>query len=157
MALCIDESGVLATLYVQFLNVNLAQLYLRRETETITFHQQVSILKNHRIATIDYILSGFTETTAGIDIAADGAGTLLSQQGLEIGMLADKLVAGREVEDDISTRERQIVAGRNWCPHILADLNAKLRAIGSDKDLGFCTDGNCVTCINACDGVHILR
>ena len=71
-------------------------------------------------------------------------------------MLADELIAGREIEDDIGTRERQIVAGRNWCPHILADLHTKLHAIRSDKDLGFCTDRNCITSINAGDGVHIL-
>ena len=156
MALGIDVGGVLATLYAQLLDVDLTLLYLWRETETISFHQQLSVLENHGIATIDHILRGLTETTAGIYIAADGTGTLLSQQGLEIGMLTNELVAGREVEDDIGTRERQIVAGRNRCPHIFADLNAKLHTIGSDKDLGFCTDGNSVTCINACDGVHIL-
>ena len=78
MTLGIDERGVLTTLYAQFLNVDLTLLYLWRETEAVTFYQQLSVLENHCITTIDHILCGFTEAAAGIYIAADGTSTLLS-------------------------------------------------------------------------------
>ena len=136
----IDERSVLATLYAQLLNIDLALLDLGRETETIALNQQMSILENHSITAIDEILCGFAETAAGIDITADGAGTLLSQQGLEVSMLANEFVAGREVEDDVCTREGEIIAGRDGCPYIFADLHTELHAIGSDKEFGFSTD-----------------
>ena len=80
MALGIDKRGVLTTLYTQLLNIYLALLDLGREAETITFYKEMSILEDHGVATIDEILCGFTEAAAGIDIATNRAGTLLSQQ-----------------------------------------------------------------------------
>lgn len=50
----------------------------------------MSILEDHSVAAIDHILCRFAETAAGIDVGTDGACTLLRQQTLQIGMLADK-------------------------------------------------------------------
>ena len=94
MTLGIDERRVLTTLYTQFLDINLTGFDLWLDTETIALYQQMSILIYHRISTIDQILGRFAKTTAGIDIAADGAGTLLSKQRLEISMLTNQFVAG---------------------------------------------------------------
>ena len=105
MTLGVDERGVLTTLYTQFLDIDLTSLNLRLDAEAIALYQQMAVLKDHRISTIDKILGGLAKTAAGIDIAADGAGTLLSKQRLEISMLTNQFVAGREVEDDICTRE----------------------------------------------------
>ena len=55
-------------------------------------------------------------------------------------MLADELVTGREVEDDIGSCQGQIVAGRNRCPDILTDLDTELHAITRHKELGLGTD-----------------
>ena len=50
-------------------------------------------------------------------------------------MLSDKLVAGREVEDDIGSSKCKIVTWRCGCPYILADFNAELNAIAGYKYL----------------------
>ena len=111
VALGVDERGVLTTLYTQFLDIDLTSLNLRLDAEAIALYQQMAVLKDHRISTIDKILGGLAKTAAGIDIAADGAGTLLSKQRLEISMLTNQFVAGREVEDDICSSQR----GRDYC------------------------------------------
>ena len=78
MTLGINKRSVLTALHTQFFDIDLALLDLGREAEAITFNQHFSVLEDHRIATIDHILRGFTKTTAGIDISANGTGTLLS-------------------------------------------------------------------------------
>ena len=106
----------------------------------------MAILINHRIAAIDHILRRFAKATAGIDVPTDGAGTLLSQKRLQIVVLANDLVAGREVEDDVGTCHRQIVARRNRCPHVLADLYAKLHAVSRHEEFRICTDRDDPAC-----------
>ena len=51
-------------------------------------------------------------------------------------MLANELIAGREVQDDVCTCHRQVVAGWNGCPDVLADLDAKLD-VTHLEELGF--------------------
>ena len=145
-SLGIDERGVLTTLSAQLLDVDLTHLDLWLQGETVAFDEQLTILEEHRVASIDHILRRLTETTAGIDIATDGTGTLLRQERLQIGVLANELVAGREVEDDIGSCQGQIVAGRNGCPNILADLDTELHAITRHKQLGFGTDMDGAAC-----------
>ena len=108
MTLGVDERGVLTTLYTQFLDIDLTSLNLRLDAEAIALYQQMAVLKDHRISTIDKILGGLAKTAAGIDIAADGAGTLLSKQRLEISMLTNQFVAvlggiGAHTSSQIST------------------------------------------------------
>ena len=156
VTLGIDERGVLTTLYTQFLDVNLTGLDLRLDTEAVALYQQMAVLKDHRISAIDKILGGFAETAAGIDIAADGTSTLLSKQRLEISMLTNQFVAGREVEDDICTREGEIIAGRNRCPHILADLHTELHTTAGDEEFGLCTHGETAACKEEGRRIQIL-
>ena len=54
-------------------------------------------------------------------------------------MFPYQFVTGREVEDDVCTREGEIIAGWNRRPYILADFHAKLHAIGRNEELGLCT------------------
>ena len=105
------------------------------EGESGALDEQMTILKDQGIATIDGILSGFAKTTAGIHISADGTGTLLSQERLQISVLAQHLIAGREVEDNISTSHSQVITWGDRRPYVFADLNTKLHAIGGDKKL----------------------
>ena len=77
MTLCIDERGVLPTLASQPLYVYLCHLKLWLQGEPFSLSHQVTILENHGIATIHYILCALTKATTGIDVATNGAGTLL--------------------------------------------------------------------------------
>ena len=72
-------------------------------------------------------------------------------------MLAQQFVAGREVEDDVGTSHCQIVAWRDGSPYILANLHAKLHAVGSDEDLGISTDRHRATCKVDLRRIQILR
>ena len=56
MTLGVDERGVLTTLYTQFLDIDLTSLNLRLDAEAIALYQQMAVLKDHRISTIDHIL-----------------------------------------------------------------------------------------------------
>ena len=139
----IDERGIGLALRAQALNVNLCRLQLRLEREAVTLGQYVSILEYHGIAAIHHVLRGLTEATRRVDIAAERTGTLLSQQGAQIAVLAYQFVAGRTVEDNVGAGHRQPVAGRDGCPHVLTNLYAKLDAVAGlvDRRLGCQIDG----------------
>ena len=140
VALGIDECRILTTLRAQTLHIHLTHLDLRLEAETLALCQQMSILEDHRVAAIDHILCRFAETAAGIDVGTDGACTLLREQPFQIGMLADELVAGREVEDDVGTRQSEVVAGRYRSPDVFAYLHTELHAVGCHKQFGVSAD-----------------
>ena len=57
-------------------------------------------------------------------------------------MLADELVAGREVEDKVGTRQCQTVAGRRGSPHILADLDTEQHIVAGAEELCIRVDGD---------------
>ena len=117
----------------------------------------MSVLINEGAAAEDHILRRLAEAAAGVDIAADGAGTLLGQERLQVGMLADHLVAGREVQDDVGPCQRQVVAGRDRCPHVLADLHAELHAVAGDEYLRLGADVHGTACeVDVCR-VQVLR
>ena len=77
MTLCIDERGILTTLTTQSLHIYLSHLQLWLQGEPFSLSHQVTILENHGIATIHHILCALTKATTGIDVATNGAGTLL--------------------------------------------------------------------------------
>ena len=56
MTLGIDECGVHPTFGTQFLHVNLVHLQLGLERETRSFQDQMTVLKDQGIATVDCIL-----------------------------------------------------------------------------------------------------
>ena len=71
-------------------------------------------------------------------------------------MFANELIAGREVDNDVSTCHRQVVTGRNGCPDILTDLYAKLHVAHLEKlGLGRERDRR-ASQIDIC-GVQVLR
>ena len=132
----VDERRVCMALGTQALHINLSSLQLWLEREALTLDEQSAVLENHRVATIHHILCRFAKATRRIDVATHSARTLLSHQRAQVVVLADELVAGREVQDDIGTRHRQVVAGRNGCPDVLADFHAKLD-VTHLEELGF--------------------
>ena len=95
----------------------------------------MTIFEYQRVSTIYCVLCRFTESATGIHITADRTGTLLSQQRFQIRMLANQLVASREVQYDVGTSQCQIVAWWYGGPHILADLRTKLHTVGSHEYL----------------------
>ena len=55
-------------------------------------------------------------------------------------MLANQFVGCRQIQDDISTGHRQVVAGRNGCPNVLTNLNAQPHSVTGMNDNGLGRD-----------------
>ena len=136
MSLGIDERGVATALGTKSLDVHLCHLHLRLKREALTLCQQDTVFKYHRIAAIHNVLRRFTKAAAGIDIAADGSGTLLGEQRTQIGMFTNELIAGREVQHHLGTCQCQVIAWRDRCPHVLTDFHAELHAACRLEQLG---------------------
>ena len=93
-----------ATLGTQTLHINLSGHSLALHEETLALYQLATILIDECAAAIDDVLRGLAEAAAAIDISRHRASTLLSEQRLQVVVLADELVACREVEDKVGTR-----------------------------------------------------
>ena len=104
-----NKGRVRTALSTQQFDVNLRNLNLRLQREALALAQLLTILKNHGIAAVDNVLRRFSETAAGIYIAAHRAGTLLGKQLPEILVLAYQLIGGREIEDDVGSSQRETV------------------------------------------------
>ena len=136
VALGVDERRVGVALSTQALHINLGRLQLWLEGVALALDELRAILENHGVATIDKVLRRLAKTTRAIDIATHGSGTLLGQQGAQILVLADELVAGGAVENNLCASHREVVAGRNGCPDVLANLHAKLHLVRRLEDNG---------------------
>ena len=152
----IDERRVGITLGAQALHINLCALQLGLEREAVALNEQSAILENHGVATIDDVLCRLAKATRCIDIATHGARTLLGNQRAQVAMLTNELVAGREVDNDVSTRHRQVVAGWNGCPDVLTDLYAKLH-VAHLEELGFGRERDRRASQIDTGGVQVLR
>ena len=99
----IDKRAVVTTLTAHALIIDLRNNQLRFQRETGALTETLAVLIDDGIASIHHILCALTKAAAGIYIAAHSTGTLLREKILEVFMLANQLVGGAEVEDDVST------------------------------------------------------
>ena len=66
-------------------------------------------------------------------------------------MLADKLVAGREIANDVGASKCQISARGIGCPYVFAYFDAELYAIGGNEDLALrCEYGLLTSVVDGC-------
>ena len=156
IALGIDECRVGMSLGAQAFHVYLGYLHLGLQREALALSQQQAVLENHGIAAIDHILSRLAEATRAVHITAHRAGTLLSQKRAQVGVLAYQLIAGRTVQDNVGTGHRQVVAGGNGSPYVLADFYSKLHTVAGIEELGFCRHADLTTCQIDGRGVQVL-
>ena len=133
VSLRIHVSGVGSTLWAQSFHVNLCGLHLIFHDETVSLDKQFTILVNHGISTIDYILGTLTKATTTIHISRNGTCTLLCKQRLQVIVLANQFVTCGEVEDDVCTCQRQRVTGWYGSPNIFTNLNAKKHPVTSTE------------------------
>ena len=134
-ALGIDKGGVVASVAAQPLHVDLCCLHLTLGGEALSLGQQFAVFVDQGVAAIDHILRALAVARAAVDISGNGAGTLLGQQGLEVGMLADELVARREVAHNLGPAQREVVAGWRGRPYVLTDLHAEGHALAGAEEL----------------------
>ena len=141
-----NEGRIHAALGTQTLHINLFNLNLRLEVEAVALAEQLTVFVNDSIAAIDDVLRRLTKATATIDIARHCAGTLLTEQCLQVVVLTYQFIASREVQDDIGSRQRETIAGRCRCPYILAYLNAEVDTVGCREELRIGGDTNGTAC-----------
>ena len=78
-----------------------------------------------------------------IDVSADCARRLLFYQRSQIVVFADKVVTGRDVDDDLGSGHGGVCTGRDGCPQILAYFHAYPDAEAVDKQM--CAERNLTT------------
>ena len=136
VALGIHVCGIGTTFRAQTFYIYLHGTHLVFHREPFALGKQFTILVNHRITTIHYILCTLAKTTTTIHISRNGTGTLLGNERLEVIVLANEFVAGREVEDNVCTSQCQRIAGRNRSPYVFTYLNAKENTVARTEELG---------------------
>ena len=70
-----------------------------------------------------------------MDIACHATGGLLADQRTQVGVLADQLVAGGEVEDDVGSFHRQQGTGGDGNPQVFAYFDADFYLSGGEEQV----------------------
>ena len=125
----------MATLGEQALGIYLADDHLLFKTETLAAGKQGAVLVDEGIACKHHVLSGFAKAAGAIDVAGDAAGTLLTDEGEQVLVLADEFVGSTQVEDDFCPFQCQFAAGRNGCPEVFADFDAEAGLLGVEEQI----------------------
>ena len=95
---------------------------LRLHGEPLAFRQEAAALSNERVPAKNEVLRAFAVATGTIYVGAKAARTLSCNEAVQIGGLADEFVASAKIEDDFSTSQRVVRAGRNGSPKVFANL-----------------------------------
>ena len=133
---------------LQSLYVDLADDKLFFHRETGRFGKQVAVLGYDPVTGKDEVGARFAEAGRGVDIACHATGGLLADQRTQVGVLADQLVAGGEVEDDVGSFHRQQGTGGDGNPEVFAYLDAGSQPSRTEQQVAahrifFFPDGNC--------------
>ena len=131
----VNVGAIGATLGTKLKDVYLGDDNLRLEIEAFALRQQLPVFVNQGIATVNHVLCAFAEAASAVHIACHCTRTLLCEQTFKVGVFADKLVAGREVTNDVGPSKRQIGARRIGRPHVFAYFDTEFHTIGGNKDL----------------------
>ena len=111
-----------AALIAQLLHIHLGH---QQTTVEPPLRQHGAVFGDHLVSAENHIRGGLTLAGAGIDIAAQQLGALHGHQLAAVAVLADDVVASRQIADDSSPGRRQVHGGGAGSPHILADLKAQ--------------------------------
>ena len=107
--------------------------YIIRIQKLPVFCQNRTVFCDHAVAGEHQILGGFRLPGGHIDVAAEAAGRLLRNQLPPVFPLCNGLIAGREVQDHLCAAKAQGRTGRQRCPEILTELNAKADPVRRGK------------------------
>ena len=93
--------------------------------EHLALGQQCAVLRDEVVARKNEVLRGLTETGIRIQIRAQQTTGLLTNKVAAVARLADDLIRGRQVDDNVRAHLRQRGGRRVRHPQVLADLHAK--------------------------------
>ena len=130
------ERGVAAAFELQPLDVHVGddQLFVGREARG--FVQNAAVFGDDGVAGEHEVGGRFAEARRAVDIGRNRASRLLGHQLPQVGVFADRFGRCREVEDHLRAVERQLRRGRCGGPEVLADLDAELRAVDFEREVG---------------------
>ena len=93
--------------------------------EHLALGQQCAVLRNEVVARKNKVLRGLTETGICIQVRTQQSAGLLTNKVAAIARLADDLIRGRQVDDNVRASLRQRGGRRVRHPQVLADLHTK--------------------------------
>ena len=93
--------------------------------EHFALGQQCAVLRDQIVTREHKILRGLTETGIRIQIRAQQSAGLLTNKVAAVARLADDLIRGRQVDDNVRAHLRQRGGRRVWHPQILANFYAE--------------------------------
>ena len=131
----LHETGVHPPVVLQVLQVDLADDQLLAHRETRRFAEDDAVLGDDAVAGEDQVGARFAEARRGVDVAGDASARLLGDERPQVMVLADQLVAGRQVEDEVGAQQGQLGAGRDGHPQVLADLDADAGLAGLEDQV----------------------
>ena len=103
-----------------------AMLFLARETGRAGITVVVGLpfaFRDHGMTGKNDVGGRFTGTRRGVGISRQSPGRLLADQFPPIGSLAQNLVAGGRIQDEVGSCQAKVPTGRLDGPQILADLH----------------------------------
>ena len=120
----VREAAVDAALVLQGSDVDVGDGYLGTGGETLPFGQHLAVLGNDSVAAKDQVGCRFAIAARCVNISGDAVGTLVLDEVHQIGVLADELVARRQVHDHVGAIDGGNAAGRSGNPQVLTDLHS---------------------------------
>ena len=129
------ERGVALAFEVEQLDVYIGHDEFLLQRETVRFRQQTPVFGDEGFTGKDQVGRRLAKSGRGIHVSREGASRLLGHQLTQVGVLANRLGRGREVEDDTCTIQCQLRRGRLWYPEILTNLNAEFHAIDLEGEV----------------------
>ena len=111
------------TLVRQTLEVNIRINDALREH--LALGQQCAVLRDQIVTRKNEVLRGLTETGIRVQVRAQQSAGLLTNKVAAVARLADDLIRGRQVDDNVRAHLRQRGGRRVRHPQVLADLHAK--------------------------------
>ena len=121
----VDERRVSPTFVFEILHVDIGNCQLRRANETLFGGDNRTVLGNKAVARKDEVGGRFAYACRTVDVAAERPCRLLLDKRTNVGMLADNLGCGREVENQFGAAQCHIRRRRCGYPQILANLGTE--------------------------------
>ena len=119
------EASVALALIAQPPDVHVRHGQASRHGKALPLAQGAPVFKDAGIAVKHHIAGAFAKARARIGIARVESAALLREQAAAVGVLGSQRVGGAGVENQVCALHRQVRAGRQGHPKVLAQLHAK--------------------------------
>ena len=123
------EAAVALALIAQPPDVHVSHSEASRHGKALALAQGAPVFKDAGIAVEYHVAGAFAKARARVGIARVKAAALLGEQSAAVGMLGRQRIGGAGIENQVRTLHRQMRAGGQRHPQVLAQLYAKDEAV----------------------------